>query len=43
MLHDDKENFEQIILKVSEETGIEASIIEKDYYVTLKVLEYKLF
>lgn len=35
MLHDDKENFEQIILKVSEETGIEASIIEKDYYVTL--------
>lgn len=35
LLHDDKENFEQIILKVSEETGIEASIIEKDYYVTL--------
>lgn len=35
MLHNDRENFEQIILKVSEETGIEASIIEKDYYVTL--------
>lgn len=35
MLHDHRENFEQIILKVSEETGIEASIIEKDYYVTL--------
>lgn len=35
MLHNDKETFEQIILKVSSETGIEASIIEKDYYVTL--------
>lgn len=27
--------FEQVILRVSEDTGIEASIIEKDYYVTL--------
>lgn len=35
MLHNDKETFEQIILKVSNETGIEPSIIEKDYYVTL--------
>lgn len=35
MLHNDKEMFEQIILKVSHETHIEASIIEKDYYVTL--------
>lgn len=35
MLHNDKEFFEQVILKVSEEKGIEASIIEKDYYVTL--------
>lgn len=35
MLHNDKDTFEQIILKVSDETGIEASIIEKDYYVTL--------
>lgn len=35
MLHNDRDNFEQIILKVSEEMGIEASIIEKDYYVTL--------
>ena len=35
MLHNDKETFEQAILKVSSETGIEASIIEKDYYVTL--------
>ena len=35
MLHNDKDTFEQIILKVSNETGIEASIIEKDYYVTL--------
>lgn len=35
MLHKDRDNFEQIILKVSEDTGIEASIVEKDYYVTL--------
>ena len=35
MLHNDRETFEQIILKVSEDSGIEASIIEKDYYVTL--------
>ena len=35
MLHNDKETFEQVILKVSEETGIEAGIIEKDYYLTL--------
>lgn len=35
MLHNDRETFEQVILKVSEDTGIEASIVEKDYYVTL--------
>ena len=35
MLHNDKSLFEQVILRVSEDTGIEASIIEKDYYVTL--------
>lgn len=35
MLHNNKEIFEQVILKVASETGIEPSIIEKDYYVTL--------
>lgn len=35
MLHNDHSLFEQVILRVSEDTGIEASIIEKDYYVTL--------
>lgn len=35
MLHNDQSLFEQVILRVSEDTGIEASIIEKDYYVTL--------
>lgn len=35
MLHNDHALFEQVILRVSEDTGIEASIIEKDYYVTL--------
>lgn len=35
MLHNDHSLFEQVILRVSEDTGIEASIVEKDYYVTL--------
>lgn len=35
MLHNDQALFEQVILRVFEDTGIEASIIEKDYYVTL--------
>lgn len=35
MLHNNKELFRQIILKVSESTGITAAIIEKDYFVTL--------
>lgn len=35
MLHNDASTFEQIILRVAEDTGIEPSIIEKDYYVTL--------
>ena len=35
MSHNDQALFEQVILRVSEATDIEASIIEKDYYVTL--------
>ena len=35
MLRNDQSLFEQVILRVSEDTGIEASIIEKDYFVTL--------
>ncbi len=35
MLHNDKETFEQVILKVASEMGIEPGIVEKDYYVTL--------
>ena len=35
MLHNDKELFEQLVFKTSEVLGIEASIIEKDYFVTL--------
>lgn len=35
MLHNDRETFEQVILKVSEDTGIDAGIVEKDYFVTL--------
>lgn len=35
MLHNDASTFEQIILRVAQDTGIEPSIIEKDYYVTL--------
>ena len=39
MLHDDKELFEQVVLKASEHYGIEAGIVEKDYYVTLLLSE----
>lgn len=35
MLHNEKELFEQIILRTSESMGIEAGIIEKDYFVTM--------
>lgn len=35
MLHRDASMFEQLVLRAAEESGIEASIIEKDYYVTL--------
>lgn len=35
MLHHDMTLFEQVILRTAEDTGIEASILEKDYYVTL--------
>lgn len=39
MLHNDKELFEQVVLKTSEHMGIEAGIIEKDYFVTLFLKE----
>ena len=35
MLHKNREIFEDILLRVSSEYGIDAAIIEKDYYVTL--------
>lgn len=39
MLHNEKELFEQVILRTAEDTGINAAIIEKDYYVTLFLKE----
>lgn len=39
MLHNDTETFEQLILRTSEYTGIKPEIVEKDYYVTLFLLE----
>lgn len=39
MLHNDRELFEQLILRASESLGIKAEIIEKDYYVTLFLKE----
>ncbi len=39
MLHNDKETFKQLILKVYDATGIKPEIIEKDYYVTLFLKE----
>ncbi|MBO5008798.1 MAG: nucleotidyl transferase AbiEii/AbiGii toxin family protein [Clostridia bacterium] len=35
MLHNDKEIFEQVVLKTSETLGVDTSIVEKDYFVTL--------
>lgn len=39
MLHNDRELFEQLILRASESLGIKAEIIEKDYYVILFLKE----
>lgn len=39
MLHNDRELFEQLILRTSKSLGIKAEIIEKDYYVTLFLKE----
>lgn len=39
MLHNNKELFEQAILRTSDAFGIEASIVEKDYFVTLFLKE----
>ena len=35
MLHHNRELFEELILRVSLESGIDAAIVEKDYYVSL--------
>ena len=39
MLHDNKELFEQVVLKTSDFFDMEPAIIEKDYYVTLFLRE----
>lgn len=39
MLHDDKELFEQAVLKTAKYMNIDAGIVEKDYYVTLMLKE----
>ena len=39
MLHNEKNLFEQVILRASEYLGISEAIIEKDYYVTLFLKE----
>lgn len=35
LLHNDKELFRQVVLLTSQSLGIDSSIIEKDYYVTV--------
>ena len=35
MLHNDKNTFEQLILRTSDYLGVKAEIVEKDYFVTL--------
>ena len=41
ILHKDKDFFDEIIKLASLHYGIEVPIIEKDYYVTLFLLELK--
>jgi len=42
MLHNDKELFEQAVLKTAEYMSIDAGIVEKDYFVTLMLKEISL-
>ncbi len=42
MLYNDKELFEQVVLQTSQSLGIEASIVEKDYFVTLFLKEISI-
>jgi hypothetical protein len=35
MLHNQKDTFEQLVLRTSEYLGAKAEIVEKDYFVTL--------
>lgn len=39
ILHESKDDFEEIILQVSMKAGIRADVLEKDYYVTLMLEE----
>ena len=39
MLHNNKDLFEQVILRTADDLGINPAIIEKDYYVTLFLKE----
>lgn len=39
MLHNDKALFEQAVLQTSQALGVESSIVEKDYFVTLFLKE----
>lgn len=39
MLHNNKELFEQAVLKTAEYMNIDAGIVEKDYFVTLMLKE----
>lgn len=34
-MHNEKETFEQLVLRTSEYLGVKAEIVEKDYFVTL--------
>ena len=34
MLHNEKDTFEQLVLRTSDYLGVKAEIVEKDYFVT---------
>lgn len=35
MLHNEKDAFEQLVLRTSDYLGVKAEIVEKDYFVTI--------
>lgn len=42
MLHNEKDTFEQLVLRTSDYLGVKAEIVEKDYDTIYRCLRYSL-